>query len=434
MTADRARHRPAVLLLTALAVASACAAPDQSALQEHGPAITQGAPESVGFSSDGIDRIGPAMQELIDAERTAGIMTLVARQGTVVHWEANGWRVLGEDPLERTDVFRIYSMTKPVTSTAVMMLIEEEVIGLDDPLSLYLPDFGGVQVYDGGALRDATREITIRDLLRHTSGLTYGIFADTPVDRMYQAEFGGVLNPQSGLALEELASGIAELPLLADPGTVWNYSLSTDVLGRVVEVTSGMSLREFFRTRIFEPLDMHETDFHVAPERLDRLTAVYRPGEGGLQLMDSPVDGLFTKEATWYSGGGGLTSTAMDYLRFAQMLLNEGELEGVRILDPESVREMTRDQLPEGHGPIALSPTDGFGLGFAVSTTGDTPGIYWWAGVRNTWFWIDPVEEIVAFAWTQLDPFGGVPVNPIMRELVYEALTEATRAVPVGAP
>jgi CubicO group peptidase (beta-lactamase class C family) len=199
----------------------------------------------------------------------------------------------------------------------------------------------------------------------------------------------------------------------------------------VIEVVSGTSLDEFFRERIFEPLGMRETAFHVAPENVSRLVGLYGSTDGTL-TAGSPYTGSFTEEPSWHSGGGGLTSTAMDYLRFTQMLLNGGELDGRRLLRPETIEEMTRDQLPDGHGPISLSPTDGFGLGFAVATSGPTPGIYWWAGVANTWFWVDPVERIVAFVWTQYDPFGGVPINPMMRGLVYDALVESNRMVAAG--
>jgi CubicO group peptidase (beta-lactamase class C family) len=419
-------------VLTILVVA--CTPPDRAAIEARRPDLTVGVPVEVGLSAEALARIGPAMQQLVDEGATAGVMTLVARRGVVVHWEAHGSRVLGGEPLEPNDIFRIYSMTKPITSTAVMILVEDGVLGLDDPLAAYLPAFDGIQVYDDGALRAPSRAITIRDLLRHTSGLTYGIFGDSPVDRMYRAELGAILDPQSGLNLAQFVDRVAEFPLLTDPGNRWNYSLSTDVLGRVVEVTSGMSLQAFFQSRIFEPLGMHETDFHVALERLERFTAVYRSGEDGLRMIDSPTNGLFTREPTWYSGGGGLTSTAMDYLRFAQMMLNEGELDGVRILRPETVREMTRDQLLDVMSQAGPAATDGFGLGFAVSVRGETPGLYWWAGVMNTWFWVDPVEEIVAFTWTQYDPFGAVPINPMMRRLVYDALVDSNRMAPAGTP
>lgn len=417
------------LLLTLCS--AACAPPDRAAPGARRPDLTFGSPEEVGLSADGIAKIGPAMQAIVDAGQTAGVMTLVARDGKVVHWDAAGWRVLGDEPLQRTDVFRIYSMTKPVTSVAVMMLVEEGLIGLDEPLATYLPAFADVEVWDDGVLRRPTRAITIRDLLRHTSGLTYGVFADTPVDRMYVEALDG-LSPFSGRTLGETVEIIASLPLVADPGTRWNYSMSTDVLGRVVEVASGTSLEEFFRTRIFAPLGMTDTGFHVAPRNADRLVSLYRLTPDGL-AGGSAYQGDFTRSPTWLSGGGGLTSTAMDYLRFAQMLLQEGELDGARILRPETVHDMTRDQLGD-LGPISLAPTDGFGLGFAVSVTGPTPGIYWWVGVVNTWFWIDPVERIVAFAWTQLDPLGAGRVNPLMRRLVYEAVADSRRGVPAGVP
>jgi CubicO group peptidase (beta-lactamase class C family) len=431
---NESHRRPSassISLLAALALlAAACTPPDRGAVDARRPDLAFGGPEGVGLSSEALAQIQPTMQGMIDEGHTAGIMTLVARHGRVVHWEAVGDRVLG-DPLEPNDVFRIYSMTKPITSVAVMMLVDEGAIGLDDPLALYVPAFTDVQVLDDGVARAPNREITIRDLLRHSSGLTYGIFGNGPVDVMYREELGGVLNPQSGVDLTGFVDRLSRLPLLADPGARWNYSLSTDVLGRVVEVASGLSLDDFFRTRIFEPLEMHETAFHVPTERRDRFTGVYRSGANGLEMIDSPESGPFTRPPTWHSGGGGLTSTAMDYLRFTQMLLNEGELDGVRILRSETVRDMTRDQLPTG---VAMSGEEGFGLGFSVATSGSTPGVYRWSGVMNTYFWIDPIEDLVAFVWTQYDPFGGIPLLPTMRGLVRESLIESNRAVGAGMP
>lgn len=422
------RRRVGLPLLLAL---TACYTPDRGALDARAPDIAVGAPSDVGMSAEALAAIGPAMEGLIDEGRTAGIVTLVARRGTVVHWDASGWRLLDEDPLERNDIFRIYSMTKPVTSVAVMMLVEDGVIGLDRPLAEVLPAFAGVRVWDDGRLRDPTRPITIRDLLRHTSGLTYGLFGDTPVDRMYVRELGG-LGMDTGLDLAETIDVVASLPLLADPGTLWNYSMSTDVLGRVVEVASGTSLEDFFRTRIFDPLGMHDTAFHVSPGNLERFTAVYAPSDAGLVMADSPVDGPFTRPPSWYSGGGGLTSTPSDYLRFAQMLLQEGELDSVRLLRPETVRAMRSNQLDDSLMPIQigglLPPDQGFGLGFGVSQAADDEGTYFWAGAASTYFWIDPIEEIVAFAWTQNSAFGSVPVDPILREVVAEALVESRRA------
>ena len=382
---------------------------------------TTAAPEDVGLSSEVLARIGPTMQQFIDADRTAGIMTLVARRGEIVHWEAHGWRVLDEDPLERDDIFRIYSMTKPVTSVAAMMLVEEGVLSLDDELASVIPEFAGTEVYESGATRPPDRPILIRDLLTHTSGLTYGIFGDSPVDSMYnRALYGASTGPRRDL--EGRVDVIASLPLVDDPGDRWVYSMSTDVLGRVVEVVSGQSLDDFFRERIFEPLGMDDTGFHVSAGKHDRFTRMYRMSRGGLQPAGDPGDDAFTRPATWFSGGGGLTSTATDYLRFARMLLGEGELDGVRLLQPETVREMTRNHLSSDLIPILPGLGDtGFGLGFAVPAD-EEDGAYWWSGVANTYFWIDPAEELVAFAWTQLQPFGGAPVDRLLRPIVQESI------------
>lgn len=422
-------------LALALATLTACSAPDRGALEARRPDISFGTPEQVGMSSEALSRIAPAMEALIDERQTGGIVTLIARDGVVVHWDAYGWRLLDEDPLERDDVFRIYSMTKPVTSVAVMMLVEDGLLELDQPLAEVLPAFAEVQVYDGGALRPPSRPVTIRDLLRHTSGLTYGVFSDTPVDRMY-VERLNALSVHSGRDLAGTVDIVASLPLLADPGTLWHYSMSTDVLGRVVEVTSGLTLADLFRTRIFEPLGMDDTDFHVAEEDLDRLTAVYSSVDGVLVESDSPVDGPFTRPPSWYSGGGGLTSTPSDYLRFSQMLLNEGELDGVRLLRPQTVRLMTRNHLDEALMPIQIGgfvPQDGFGLGFAVTVGGPAEGTYSWGGAASTWFWIDPVEEIVAFVWTQYMPMGAVRPDQPVREILPDAVVESNR-VPTAAP
>ena len=423
----------AVLILS-LPSAAACAAPADGSAHQYAQGIRRGAPADVGMSSEGLGRIGPAMQELIDEGRTGGIMTLVARRGTIVHWEANGWRVVDEDPLEPNDVFRIYSMTKPITSTAIMILVEEGQLELDQPLSEVVPAFADVEVYDEGELRAPSRQITIRDLLRHTSGLTYGAFGNSEVDQMYRAAGIGVA---STLDLEETVAGIAAMPLLVDPGARWNYSVSTDVLGRVVEIVSGQTLDSFFQERIFDPLGMVDTGFQVPAEKLDRFTGVYSRRNDELVMSDSPTDGAFAKPPVWLSGGGGLTSTAMDYLRFSQMMLNEGELDGARILRPESVRAMRSNQLPDALIPIRLGGpirNSGFGLGFAVTVEGDDEGLFWWAGIASTYFWIDPAEDIVAFAWTQYMPLGGVRIDPILRGIVYESLVERNRLVPVGTP
>ena len=383
---------------------------------------TTAAPEQVGLSSEVLARIGPTMQRFIDNERTAGIMTLVARRGEIVHWDAHGWRVRDEDPLEPNDIFRIYSMTKPVTSVAAMILVEEGRLSLDDPLSSVIPSFADVQVYDDGEFRPPARPILIRDLFSHTSGLTYGVFGNTPVDSLYRRSLNA-LDMGGSADLAERVEVIASLPLVDDPGDRWVYSMSTDVLGRVVEVVSGQPLDAFFRERIFEPLGMVDTGFHVAEGRTGHFTQVYLRGRDGLVAPPSPNGDRFTRPPSWYSGGGGLTSTAADYLRFCEMLLGEGERDGVRILRPETVALMTRNHLPDEMIPVLGLPGQGFGLGFAVSV-GENPGTYWWSGVANTYFWIDPEEEIIAFAWTQLQPYGMAPVDRLLRPIVYEAIID----------
>ena len=385
---------------------------------------------SVGMSAERLDRLRPAMQAYIDDGRLAGVMTMVARQGHVVHWDTVGMRDLDAgDALEKDDIFRIFSMTKPITSTAIMTLVEDGKVALDDPLSKFVPEFGEVQVLnDAGTRVPANGPITIQHLLTHTSGLTYGFFGNSPVDRIYN-ESGIFANAQG---LDEFATGIAGLPLLAHPGEVWNYSVSTDILGRVVEVASGQSFDAFLDDRIIGPLGMADTAFQVAADKLDRFSGSYATVEGALRLTDSPVDGQYTRPPAWLSGGGGLTSTASDYIRFAQMLLNEGELEGVRILTAESVRNMRTNHLPDTLVPIAignyLSPAYGFGLGFAVvvdedaSPEPDNNGVHRWAGAANTFFWIDPEEELVGMVWMQYGQFAAYEIEREFQTIVYESI------------
>lgn len=420
-------------LLLSVTVAGCAGPADGDAASATGAdfVIETASPASVGMDPVGLAAISTEMQELIANDRTGGIMTLVARDGAIVHWEAQGWRVIDEDPLERNDIFRIYSMTKPVVSTAAMILVEEGVIGLDQPVAEILPAFADVQVWDDGELRAPRRPMTVRDLLRHTSGLTYGVFGNHPVDVMYRERLQA-LGRETGLSTQETAQAIAEMPLLADPGTRWNYSVSTDVLGAVVEAASGVPLDVFLRDRIFDPLGMVDTGFEIDGSKLDRLLGVYEQRDDVLTLTDSPVDGPFTRPPSWFSGGGGLMSTPTDYLRFAQMLLDEGALGDVRILSAETVAEMRRNHLP-AHAPT-MSPggDEGFGLGFGVVLEGDREGLYYWSGVANTYFWIDPVERIIAFAWTQ-SGYGNPPLNPMMRRLVYDAVAESRAMEPAGA-
>ena len=386
-------------------------------------------PGEVGMSAAGLARIGPAMRVYVDDGRLAAVMTMVARRGRVVHWEATGPRdISAGDPLERDDIFRIFSMTKPVTSVAVMILVEEGKVALDDPLSKFVPEFADAQVLtDAGDRVAADGPVTVEHLLTHTSGLTYGFFGDSAVDRLYNQEHP--LDRAEDLA--DFARRVAELPLVADPGTRWNYSVSTDVLGRVVEVAAGQAFDAFVAARILEPLGMDDTSFRPPVEKRDRFVASYARVDGRLVATDSPVDGDYTPPP-FPSGGGGLTSTASDYIRFAQMLLEGGSLDGVRILAPETVALMRANRLPDALVPIELgaflSPGYGFGLGFAVMVDADASpepdhdGVFRWAGAANTFFWIDPEAELVGMVWTQFMPFAAYDLEREFQTLVYEAL------------
>ena len=415
----------AALALAAFAPAALAqsSAPDDAGLPTASPG-------SVGMSEDALARIGPAMRAYVDDGRLAAVMTMVARRGQVVHWEAVGTRDTATgDPVERDDIFRIYSMTKPVTSVAVMMLVEEGRVALDDPVSKFVPEFADVKVLgDGGERVAADEPMTVEHLLTHTSGLTYGFFGDSAVDRLYNQS-----NPLT-LAedLEDLGRRVAELPLIASPGARWNYSVSTDILGRVVEVASGQAFDAFVEERILGPLGMDDTAFWVPEEKRDRFMANYASLGGNLVVADSPVDGQYTSPPAFPSGGGGLTSTASDYIRFAQMLLEGGSLDGVRILAPETVAKMRSNHLPDAMVPIELgaflSPGYGFGLGFAVmvdedaSPEPDHDGVFRWAGAANTFFWIDPEAELVGMVWTQFMPFAAYDLEREFQTLVYEAM------------
>jgi len=379
------------------------------------------------MSSERLARIRPAMQAYVDSGRLAGVMTMVARNGRVVHWESVGMRdIESGDPLQPDDLFRIYSMTKPITSVAAMILVEQGMLSLDDRLSEFIPEFANVTVLtDSGEHAAPARPITVEHLLTHTSGLTYGFRGDTPVDRLYRES--GFLSAANGL--DDFVARLAELPLLATPGSRWNYSVSTDVLGRVVEIASGQPFDVFVTERILTPLQMDDTGFWVPPEKRSRFMANYGLVDGNLVSSDSPNDGTFTRPPGWLSGGHGLVSTASDYIRFAQMLLNGGHLADVEILQPETVQIMTTNRLPESLVPIDIgAPAFGFGLGVAVLVEEDeTPqpdndGSYFWAGTATTHFWIDPEADLIAMVWTQFQPVGLYAIHSEFRSLVYEAL------------
>lgn len=417
-------------------------------------------PEQVGLSGERLKRIGDWLHDHVDAERLAGGNVLIHRRGETAYYDAAGYVDMeSKAPVEPDSIFRIYSMTKPVTSVAAMMLFEQGAFQLDDPVARFLPEFRNMQVLIGGDADNPQYEpahglITIRHLLTHTSGLTYDFFRSSPVDALYREH--GISFASGRTDLADMVRQVAEMPLLFHPGRRWNYGVSTDVLGRVIEVISGETLDRFFARHIFEPLGMADTAFAVPEEKLDRFTAMYtsstmqpppnvgpEPTEvlpepvGGLQLFDAP-GGRFQAPARMFSGGGGLTSTMNDYLRFCRMLRGGGELDGVRLLGRKTVDFMRSNHLPgsmEDMGEPRFNNAHmgagvGFGLGFAVvldparAQTMGSPGEYYWSGMANTQFWIDPVEDLIVIQMAQLMPSSLLPLRRELRSLVYQAIVD----------
>ena len=392
-------------------------------------------PEEVGLSSERLQRIDEVFSAYAAEGRLAGAVGMVVRHGKVAWSDAWGMRdVEAGDPMAEDDIFRIFSMSKPVTSIAVMMLYEEGLFFLDDPVGRYLPELGGLAVVDHQASDGvdgiqtvrANRSMTIRDLLRHTSGLSYGTFSNTVVDQAYRAS--GLLEWST---LEELVTGLGEQPLVWQPGERWHYSLSTDVLGRLVEVLSGQPFDVFLRERIFEPLGMEDTGFYVRPTDRDRFASYYgHAGRRGGPLTLERVDqGDYSPSTNRFSGGGGLVSTARDYARFAQMLLNGGELDGARILSPTTIDLMTMDHLGDD-GASFLADGWGFGLGFTVKNQPgldgmpDSVGTYYWFGVGGTVFWVDPAQGLIGIFMIQIRPNFDVNFRDQFKRLVYQAVVE----------
>ena len=402
-------------------------------------------PEEAGFAPERLRRIDRHFARYVDDGLLPGWLLAVTRAGRVVHVSTRGQRDVEADlPVELDTIFRIYSMTKPVTSVAAMLLYEEGAFELKDPVSRFIPSFEDMRVYrQGSALRPvtepATEPVRIWHLLTHTSGLTYGFHYAHPVDAMYRAAGFEWASPP-GMDLAECCDAWARFPLLFQPGSEWNYGVSTDVLGRVVEVVSGQALDRFFAERIFGPLGMDESAFFVEEGDTDRLAALYTPDPAtGKAIRLDLLGDLAFKRPSAMSGGGGLVSTAADYHRFTQMLLNEGELDGVRLLGSRTVRYMTENHLPGGADleaigrPLFAETTfDGVGFGLGFSVLADpvenkvlaSPGEYAWGGAASTAFWVDPVEQITALFFTQLLPSSTHPIRPQLKQLVYQALID----------
>jgi len=384
-------------------------------------------PESLGFSQTGLDRLSAALNEQIAKKRLPGAVAMIVRKGKLAYFEALGQRdPTRPEAMQPDALFRIYSMTKPVVSVAAMMLFEQGKLFLTDPVATYLPEFKNTPV---GVVRDdgtvghvpAQRAMTVQDLLRHTSGLTYEILAEAPVRKLYaRAKIY-----RRDWTNEEFSKAMAALPLMYQPGTVWDYSRATDVLGRVVEVASGQALRDFFQQRIFAPLAMVDTGFHVPPSEHHRIAEPFAqdPDTG------ADVRVLEVREPVALDmGGGGLVSTAADYARFCQMMLNGGVLDGKRLLGRKTVELMTSDHLGGIPSVNDLLPAGhGFGLGFAVrlqagiSPIAGSAGLYFWGGMAGTTFFIDPKEELYAVLMVQA-PGQRDEVRALFRNLVYAAI------------
>ena len=389
-------------------------------------------PESVGVSADRVRRIDAVMKKMVDDGQLAGVVTLLNRHGKVVNFDAYGKKdIRNPAPLERDSIFRIYSMTKPVTGVAMMMLYEEGKWRLDDPVSRFIPDFRNLKVYagenpDGTAkLEDARRSMTMRELMTHTAGLGYVISATNPVDRMYRQT--GVLNP--GKPLQNMIDGLAKMPLLAQPGTRWYYSIAVDVQGYLIEKFSGMSFGDFAQQRIFGPLGMKDTAFYVPAEKVSRLALVHVQDGSGKLLPPDDSRGDPTVVPLGPSGGGGLFSTASDYARFCEMLLEGGQFNGVRLLAPRTVEMMrTNHVMPE---PLkTMRAGTGWGLDFSVvmdaAEAGEpvSNGTYSWYGIAGTWFWIDPVKDLAFVGMIQHTGPAAADVRSVSRNLVYQALVD----------
>ena len=402
-------------------------------------------PESAGMSKAAFDRLEDHLKRCyIDTGRFPGTQLLVYRRGKVVHSAVQGFADLERKvPVKDDTIFRIYSMTKPITSTAFMMLVEEGRVALDEPVHKYIPEWKNLGVFQAGTVgafltRPPSRPMLIVDLLRHTSGLTYGFQQRSNVDAAYREMKIGEVE-KSG-TLQSMIEGLAEIPLEFSPGEAWNYSVSTDVIGYLIGKISGKPFEQFLKQRIFDPLGMNDTDFFVPADKAHRFAACYSADKGGITLQDDPTSSSFLKPPSFISGGGGLCSTAADYLTFCRALLGGGELGGVRLIGPKTLALMTSNHLPGGRDLPEMSRSlfseatyngIGFGLGFSVTMDPaktlipGSAGEYSWGGAASTAFWIDPAEELIAIFMTQVLPSSTYPVRRELRTLVYAGITDS---------
>ena len=411
-------------------------------------------PEKLGLSKEKIMAMENFFKEkYIQNGKLAGIQTLIARKGKVIHFKSTGLRdVENNKKIEKDTIFRIYSMTKPITSVALMQLFEQGLFQLADPVAKFLPEFRDPKVFVAGSYphfmtRPAERDISIRDLLTHTAGLTYGFHYRTNIDHAYRKVWSGPRGENTDfsfppLDLENFSKSIASLPLEFDPGDKWNYSVATDICGRLVEVLSGMTLDAYFTKNIFKPLKMKDTGFYVPKNKINRFASCYeRTPKEYLRLQDagSKASG-YSSMPLHLSGGGGLVSTTEDYYNFCQMLLNGGSFGGKRLLSRKTIELMTSNHLHENQDMVTMGSEGsfseirykgvGFGLGFGVNIDlADTQnsgsiGSYNWGGAASTFFWIDPKEELICILMTQLMPSGYYPIRVQMQSMVYSSFTD----------
>jgi len=401
----------------------------------------------MGFCTERLARLDRFLQtRYIETGKLPCAETLIYRHGEIVHRSRLGLADVERGrPLAEDTLFRIYSMTKPITSVAFMMLVEEGLVALDDPVHRFIPAWEGLGVYDGGGpgafrTRPPERPMQMIDLLRHTSGLTYGFQQRTPVDAAYRARRIGGIAP--GGSLEDMITALADLPLEFSPGTAWNYSVSTDVLGYLIGKIADKPFEDVIQDRILTPLGMKDTGFSVRKGEEGRLAACYQAtADGGFTLQDDPAASPFLSPPVMASGGGGLVSTTDDYLRFCRMLLQGGVLDGVRLLAPKTLELMTANHLPGGKDIHSLSRSMfsestyagvGFGLGFATTLNPaltllpGSAGDFFWGGMASTYFWIDPREDMIVLFMSQLIPSSTYPVRRELRTLVYSALVNTS--------
>ena len=402
--------------------------------------------DELGFSPERLARIDRFLNERYVAPgKLAGTLMMVARHGDIAHLGVTGHADLARGtPMAADTIFRIYSMTKPITSVALMMLVEEGKIALEDPVHRYIPEWKHLGVFAAGTHRTGfqttpvKRPMQVVDLLRHTSGLTYGFQLRTNVDAAYRASKIGEIEKAGTLA--DMIAALGKMPLEFSPGDAWNYSVATDVCGWLVQVVSGQTFEAFLEERLFTPLGMIDTGFHVREGQGHRFASCYQPTrEGGIEVQDDAATSGFLKPPSFISGGGGLVSTAHDYLRFCRMLANGGTLDGKRYISRKTLDLMTANHLPGNASIAAMSKSlfseaaydgIGFGLGFATTMRASqtlmpgSDGDFFWGGAASTFFWIDPEEDLIGIFMTQLIPSSTYPVRRELRTMVYAALDD----------